>query len=324
MKKNYARTVALALGILASTIALAADSLPGPDWIDVPVLESRLVARMPPEAKASAYSPGVMSGPQSTAQQQRVMMDIGAIRIVLLVTELFRVSESVQSASAAIAKEMREALKIADPKVTTLPAADESVAVAFLEPEHFVPAGDSRFVAAAVIRQRDGTLQRILFYTNAAGAEAPDKVRLIALAIASSVKTGTRTLQSGGRFTDPDSPFQFEVPQGYTFYHQRSYDFTVDRVVRLVDIAAPGSMLGIYVGHHPQKRSAPADAKTMDSSPFGSTAQWWLWTSDGRAHAENYFSDLGTGKLAGQAFINAATEADRDALLKILSVSKVR
>jgi hypothetical protein len=318
---RLARAFAVGLIAASASIAFAADSLPEGDWIDVPLLESRLVARMPPEAKAGAFSPGLMSGPQSTAQVHRVVMDLGTIRIVIMATELFRTSkEDMAPAAAIIAGELRGELKIPDPKVRALPSG-EGVTVEFIEPDRFIPRGDANLVAAALVRQRDATLQLLRIYTNGPGTEAPDKVKAIALAVAGSIKAGTRTMQSGGRFTNSDSPFEFDLPAGFTCYHQRSYDFTVDHVVRLVEMGAPSSTLGVYAGGHPQKRSSPADARSTKSTLFGREAEWMLWSNDSGQHAETF---LANGTVTWHAFIHAGSEADRAALLEAAAKSKVR
>ncbi len=314
-----------ACACLAALSTAAAMGATPAGWAPLNLLDGRLTARVPPGAQAQSVSPGIMAGELPHARQERVVVELErGVRLTVFVTELFRLARPDMAATEhAFAQQIGTALKISDLGEGPVYEKPEGLAIVFLRPSEFAPVDDALFIGAALVRQKDGTLQSLAFFANAAGAEMPTELREMATRVSESLVPGPRALQSGGRFGTAGWPFEVELPAGYTAYAQRGPDFDVYRLLRLAFIDETASELGIYVGAHPQKRSAPANAVSVNRPLLGRPVQWWFWTG-AVARAETYFQALGTAKLSGHAFVIAAGAAEREALVDAVSRGKLR
>ncbi|HEX4782115.1 MAG TPA: hypothetical protein VH301_15235 [Usitatibacter sp.] len=316
----------LAIAFHGPNLAAEATSPAEPPWPLVPILDDRLVVKMPPGAQAEPVPAGLMAAEAPHARQQRATVELeGGVRMTILATELFHVAgPDMDSTARAFASQLQRGLKLGDARTGPVVTTPEGLEVVYIAPGAFTPVGDSQFVGATLVKSKDGTLQSLGYFTNTAGIEAARAVRDVAARINASIQPGSRTLQSGGRFASPNWPFELELPFGYTMYAQRGPDFQVYRVLRLSRLDEAGSELGIYVGSHPQKPSARSNAVVVRKPIFGNESQWSYWTSDSGPRAENYFSGVGPGKLSGHAFVIAEGPEQREALVDVAGKVKFR
>lgn len=309
------------IAIVSNAAALAATPA---DWKAVDLLDGRLTATMPPSAQAQAVRPGIMAGESPRAREERISIDLAdGVRLAVLATELFRLARPDMAASEhAFALQVRSGLNLDSVAEGPVYEKPEGLAMALLDPPTFTPMGESYFIAAALVRQKDGSLQSLAFFTNEAGAKSPRDTRKLVAQVTESLVPGSRPLRSGGTFGD-GWPFEVELAAGYTAYAQRGPDFSVYWLVRLSFVDEPASELGIYVGSHPHKRTAPANALSVERPLLGEPAQWWFWLGKA-AQAETFFHDAGPAKLSGHAFVIAGKADDREALLDAVSKGKWR
>lgn len=326
MKPPFAAASILAFLFHCTVLAAEAPEPPGAAWAPIALLDGRLVARMPPGAQADAVPSGLMAAELPHARQHRATVDLeGGVRLTVLATELFRVAGPDMAATAQLfATQIQGGLKLADALAGPVVATPEGLSIVYIAPSVFTPVGDSQFVGASLVRSKDGALQTLGYFTNAAGIEAARSVRDVAARINASIQPGPRSLQSGGRFATPNWPFEFELPYGYTMYAQKGPDFEVYRVLRLSRLDEQGSELGIYVGSHPQRPSSRSNAVTVRKPIFGADAQWSFWTSDAGPRAETFFHGLAGGRLSGHAFVIAEGPEQRDLLVDVAGKVKIR
>jgi hypothetical protein len=110
------------------------------------------------------------------------------------------------------------------------------------------------------------------------------------------------------------------LPAGYTAYPQSGPDFDVYWLIRLTGPEEGRSRMGIYIGNHPQARSAPATARAVTSKVFGHEATWFEWEdSNGDARGETFVAGLGQSERSGHLFIYASSAADREVFLRTIA-----
>lgn len=132
-------------------------------------------------------------------------------------------------------------------------------------------------IRGVLVRQADGSLQWIGFYVNDAGLADVSTAQQLVTRVIASVREGARLLPSGGQLTL--GRLTLDVPAGYTAYAQHGPDFTVYWVEHLVPLMDEAGHL--YVGDHPARPSAPANAQYRIAMLFGIDAIWRVWRQAG-------------------------------------------
>lgn len=304
----------LAAGLLWSACAPAAgfDDM-AKEWREAQLLKGRLLASVP---KAAVVAPQ-----GSGDREVRVLLEAGDARLVVVVSELFRVApaEFAQPAAAYL-DDLGRRLKLG--KLAPAQAARRADGMQAIE---FTPGGkanvrDAVLVSGLVLRQKDGTVQTVAFFLNEAGIAQAATASPLIRRIADSVKPGKRALLTGKRQRVPGSGFTLDLPAGFPAYTQSGSDHQIGWVEHLGPLERESGRMGIYNGPQPQGSSAPASAKREEVKLFGTPAPWLEWDSpekDGRAAV--FFAEAFVKRDKGtlHVFITAVSAEERAAFRKI-------
>jgi hypothetical protein len=204
--KTWAR-VSTATGWLVLSVALCASPSFGASFADLAqdgkelaLLSDRLLIRVPQGARLEPLTPGLMEAPSAQDQQNRMVIDSGPLRMVAIVTELFRVSPAgLAQLGTAFAKSLQENRPVGELLVAPQATNVNGLEVFDYEPRGPAKFGDANFVKGALTRHPDGTVQLIHFFVNDAGLADLPAVRQLIRDMVASLKPGSRQLPSGTR-----------------------------------------------------------------------------------------------------------------------------
>jgi hypothetical protein len=257
-----------------------------PDREEVSLLNERLQVKVPKGVKPEPPPFGLMSAPAPPEQQLRLVIDSGPLRLVVMVSELFRVSPgSLTEHGPVFLKFLAEDRRVGPLSVAPSAATIDGLEILEYEPRGQARFGDANLIKGALTKHPDGATQSLNFFVNdPALADLPAARRLIADMVG-SLKPGPRPLPTGMRVQPPGGGLVLDLLPGYTAYRQVGPDFDVYWVERLVPLGQAAGRLGIYSGHHPQPGGHPDNARMERAVLFGRETAWYMW--EGRSDKAN-------------------------------------
>ncbi|WP_437797514.1 hypothetical protein [Sorangium sp. So ce693] len=310
------------------------------------LLSGRLAVRLPEGARIEARARSVMAAAEPDEDETRVVLDAGDERFVIMAYELFALGgkDPEGGVRAAAATDFPGGGATVEP----LGVSDEQLKAWAVFPKSADRGSVAIPVLVLYVLHPDGFAQMLAFYVNppaakdaagcsalAAGAgalpAAPGELprcTAFARAIAATVSAGPRRLDaSGGERTlkgqGSEDSFLVKVPAGASTTAQRGPDFTVHRLRLPVELGAPQSAIGIYVGGHPSFQYNQNEAKVTPTprpgKVFGKAMSWQVWPmSPTRVMAE---AILPHPKIKGLTVHLFAGAADDKALAPLLDIA---
>ena len=314
---------ALALSILGA-MQVDAQSLDVQEWKEVRLLDDRLRVSLPATARIAGMNYSIMEAPKPQETEARVFVDIGKLKLVIVVTELFERSKApMMAVGTDHAHKLEQAFKLPPLAVSVGANPIPGIETAVLSPASPVQVSDAYLQKTLLVRRTDGALMLLGFFVGDPAADSNNTMAAVIDRAAASISPGSRALRSGANVRLEGTPITLDLPEGYTAYSQPGPDFDVYWVVRLSQPEEGHSRMGVYIGNHPRSRSAPPTARPVDSKAFGGEAKWLEWEdASGVARCEAFVAKLGHQSLSGHVFIAAASAADRDELLHTIASAK--
>jgi hypothetical protein len=312
------------------------------------LLADRLTLRMPKGARIEARPHSIMAADQPNEQETRVMLDAGDERLVVMTYEVFARIPEGKDPESAVRAAMDADFDPPRPTLSRLPLADERMKAWIVIPASMDKNREAILVLAAYVLHPDGFVQTISFYVNPASAKgegcsaqiraanasglpkAPGDLpgcTALARAIASTLSAGPRRLDMAGGERKlvgqyNDDTFVAKVPAGTNITTQKGPDFTVHRVLMPVDLGAPQSTLGVYVGGHPSFQFNQIEAKVKPTQKpgkaLGQAVVWQVWqVNPKRMMAEAIVAHPKSKGMKVHLFAGAGNEKDLDPLLDL-------
>lgn len=286
-------------------------------WKSATLLNNRLRVDVPQSAQLVPPDYNIMAAPEPPEHELRVMIDAGNLRLVVFVEELFHVANGNFEALAK--QDIRQLQE--DYTFDPLAVAVKKHAGA-LELIEFTPKGKAdlpgaHMIRGVLVRQADGTVQRMLFFVNDPGLKDLRAANRLVARFMASLKPGSRKLATGGRVHLARSGLTLELPDGYTTYTQDGVDFSVDHIVHIVPLGHAGADMGIYRGDNPEDSPAPSSARITPATLFGVKTKWKTWQVDGRIRQEALARLSGGSAGTLDVFIDAGSEKERAAFQRI-------
>lgn len=314
-----------ALGLfLLCAMAVQARAQGAQEWTEVRLLGDRLRVNLPAGAHVVGMDHSIMEAPKPQETEARVFLEVQGRKLVIVASELFQRSNAPMDAlGREHAHSLERAFRLAPFGVALGPRKVPGLELAVLSPSTLAPVSDAYLLKAVIARRSDGTLLSLGFFAGepSTGSEGP--VAVVVDGAIGSLLPGERALRGGANVHLEGSPITLDLPDGFTAYSQAGPDFDVYWLVRLAGFGEGWSRLGVYVGNHPQPKSAPPTARAVTAKVFGQEVQWLEWqNSDGIARGEVYVKNLGHGARDGHVFITATSVANRDALLRTITSAK--
>lgn len=284
-----------------------------PEREEVSLLSDRLRIRLPKGADLGPLPWAMMVAPEPPERQLRVVIDSGPLRLVALVTELFRVSPD---ALAQLGTRFVKVLE-SDRRFGQLTVVSTTLNVSGLEVLEFEPQGTPKFADAnllkgVVTKHPDSSVQVVYFFVNDPALSDLPAARQLVTDMVASLRPGPRQLPTGPRVQLPGGKLVLDLLPGYSAYRQQGPDFDVYWIQALVALDQPAGRLGIYTGHHPQGPSHPGGARAYPAFLFGAHGVWYVWetpTDVLRYHREVYVRAPGSD-VTRHVILEAATPTE--------------
>jgi len=265
----------------ATASAQAADSLA---QMKIPAtktdaLGGRLTLSVPSQTKSQAMQHGIMAAPESDFEQTRIVIDAGEQRMVLMVYELF--ARAGTDLEGSVQKETSRFPVKVNLQKWPLSAALQAVAYFPVAP---TKDEEANLVMGVFVAQLDGSVQNLVWYVNRAAAAQFDAALSLAKAMAKTIASGNRGLNSspGERELSAYSKTKgvfITAPEGYVVTAQRGPDFIVHHIHKLTVFGDSLATIGVYLGDHPSAEHE-GFAEEGTSVLFGKQAHWYRKTTN--------------------------------------------
>lgn len=248
-------------------------------------LGGRLVLMLPAGAKDEARQQSIMSAPESSDDESRLVIDAGEERMVVMVWELFAFApdDLTAGAKAELGNEAEGR------EIATFAVADPKLRAVRARPAKPALAGDAALVDACYVALADGTVVYVAAYASSKAFEHLAEAQSLAAKIIASAKGGPRSLarQAGARAL---GDLTLTAPQDVALSVQQGPDFFVYLLRKLRKLGSPPpATMGVYVGQHPElihnqgDYAAVAVAK-VKGTLFGREVEWDSWTTPAGVH----------------------------------------
>lgn len=320
---SRAMIAALALCILAGPSAQSAETWQLPLNHEVKLLSGRLVVNMPKSAKTEPRQFNIMSAPEATDSETRVILESKAKKIVLMANELHAYAGSNFSKDVDnLAKTWQ---KESGTKYTCSPQtySKDNLRLVFLQDtKGRNQSGDVRLVNGAVAANKDGTVQYLALYVNEAGAKDWDQILELSKKILASVRAGKAApnLKSRTVLIDEELNLSITLPPSSMISIQPGPDFKVFRCYLLRELSRPHVALSIYIGTCPNFK-ADEMKKDRESVVFGQKTRWYKNKENGLEALVNVPKNR---YQVLHLMLGANKEAETIDILKILGTMKVK
>ena len=312
--------------ILVSPAALAEETA------SFDLLNKRIAISMPKGAKAEARGHSIMGAPESNESETRIVFQDGEKKMVVMAWELFK------SAGANYTEEVPKALKEwSESEATPFKISKVSELVTAGIPEK--PNADDEAIlhAAAFVRHKDDSIQRIAIYFNEEFNKTPARCTELASMVLTSVNSGERSLnlRAGNRqlnLLNSGSHLVINVPDGWTYTTKEGVDFMVHTLEEVSDFGTTSSSIGIYLGGHPGYHHSRIDEDTLvkrtrQAPLFGKSKDWIEYSTKEEKDwtSIEIISGLpGMDDTTQTHIFTGASDAKRlDELLKIIATTKI-
>lgn len=290
------KRLSCALRVLCAVMATCAttDAVAKPPtqaWTITPLLNGRLSVQAPSTANLLAMNHSLMAPKTPQDALQRVMIQVGTTKLVVLAAELYARSNRplCTVATEYIAPDKRF------PKLRCEQAQSgkSPLSIALLSPAKPAPFGSIVLLDVVMVRQKDGTLQQLTFFIDAVRPADMQAVKDTVRKFIGSIAPGQRTLKSGQGVTALNGRFVFDLPANFTIKEETGDDFDVISIVQLGEPASFQNQLIIYLGHHPRPPAAPDGARRSQLSVFGRDTTWYEWDKPPIIQGEGYVTAFG-------------------------------
>lgn len=278
----------------------------------VRLLNGRLKLRAPAGAQESALSPDIMSAPNAASTETRLVVDIGGARLVVM-THAFLATETEKLEASKL---RRDASLVEYGPVESKQGFQQLTGTY----RRLAPKGDTVFVATALTKLADNTLQETLFAVNDVAFKAGvGGCKAMAKRVLASLEIGPNQLDLAERDIDIEGgKYSLHVPAGYVYYPQPGPDFTVYRLQELSAVGSDAAVAGAYFGHFASFRPE-STAKKLPGKVLGQAVTWFE-TQDSDGIGRETLVKQGEEQI--HLFLGAQDAAHAEALTKALSSLK--
>ncbi|MCA9646958.1 MAG: hypothetical protein H6718_35490 [Polyangiaceae bacterium] len=280
----------------------------------VMLLNGALKLRVPAGAEESARTPDIMSAPNAASTETRLVIDIGDARLVVM-THAFLATETEKLEASKL---RRDASLVEYGAVESKPGFEQLTGTY----RKLAPKGDTVFVATALTKLADNTLQETLFAVNDVAFKAGvGGCKAMAKRVLASLELGPNQLDLSERDVEIEGgEYSLHVPAGYVYYPQPGPDFAVYRLQELSAIGTNAAVAGVYFGHFASFHPEPT-AKKLPGKVLGQAVTWFE-TKDGDGIGRETLVKQGEEQI--HLFLGAQDAAHAEALTKALSSLKHR
>jgi hypothetical protein len=319
---RLSRALRVLFAVTAASATIHAVAKPPPQaWTITPLLNGRLSVQAPSTASLLAMDHNLMAPETPQDAFQRVMMQVGATKLVVLVAELYARSDRplCTVATEYIAPDKRF------PKVQCeqAPLDKSPLSVALLSPAKPAPFGSIVLLDIAMVRQADGTLQQLTFFIDAVRPADMQAVKDTVRRFIGSIAPGQRTLKSGQGVTALHGRLVFDLPANFAIKEEKGDDFDVTSIVQLGEPASFQNQLIVYLGHHPRPPSAPDGARRSQLTVFERDTTWCEWDNALIIQGEGYVTAFGPEQSdTAHVFLAADGRESTAKLLGILTTAR--
>ncbi|MBW1871251.1 MAG: hypothetical protein JRJ19_04250 [Deltaproteobacteria bacterium] len=248
----------------------------------VELLNGRLSIRVPDKTKLEPRRASIMAAEESSAEESRLVLQLGKEKLVLMVYEMFALQgkDLGQTVNAYVKSWKSKAGETFKVTRTSTPLADSYSIV----PSALDTTGEAIFVQGVLCGHTDGTTQYLAFYLNPTAAKDVVEIRKLIRSMSDSLRIGKTKLSiaAGDRKLDimqKGRHLVIKVPDGWSNTHQEGPDFLLHRLHKLAPLGAPAPAIGVYVGGHPSyyhRRIAAAKKtlKQIKGKLLGQSVEW--------------------------------------------------
>lgn len=176
---------------------------------------------------------------------------------------------------------------------------------------------ENQIVDAAIVENKDGTVQYISIRANVEAAKDWKAVSTLAGNILSSVAPGNKALPTKARRIEIDSFYGLlaSVPDGTATNSDESADFHVFTFHKVHELGTPDGFLSVYIGQHPAYR--PKDpTRGMPATILGQSIRWQEEHANSMHAAQTLVPLQGTPTVL-HLFCVAGSEEEIAGLIKI-------
>lgn len=281
------------------------------------VLAGRIHLRLPTGAREEPLVRSIMHAPESREDQSRIVIDVGAERLIIMVYELFaQVGDDFATSLQA------EFARIGDPAAAgyrqeiVVLEDSRSLGVALTPITPPSVARDAFHLGSMYLGLPDGTAVVLQAHVNPDGFRDHEGAALLARRIFASAAAGPRKLSRAAGPRALGRHLALTLPADVIIVTQWGPDFSVYRLIPLRRLGQRESgELGVYVGHHPSFRPSgtPSPGALLGHSVV------WYDKSNPRSKILDVLVALEAGRSDAMAhvFITAPDEAALRSLKEI-------
>jgi hypothetical protein len=209
---------------------------------------------MPRSAKTEPRGYDIMSAPEATDSETRVVIESKAKKIVLMANELHayagsNLSKNVEGLVKTWQKESGSEFTCSPQKFSK-----DNLRLVFLQDKKGRnQSGDVRLVNGVIAASKDGTVQYLALYVNEAGAKDWNQILELSKKILVSLRAGKATpnLKSRTVFVDEGLNLSITLPPSSMISRQPGPDFQLFRCYLLKELSSPTVAMTIYSGTCP-------------------------------------------------------------------------
>jgi len=254
--------------------ANAAELWTGPLTEKIDVLGKRLSVKMPTGSIKEPRAHSIMGAAEPDEDESRVELKLDGKEVVFMATDL-------HSYSGADFKSSVEKYANSDEKnlynISEVLKSDGGLSYILLKRKSnkLDPKNEDNFVEAAIVLNRDGTIQKLDVYVNQSSAKQWDEAISLAERIFKSSESGSTSANFKKRTMTIDDflGISIAVPEKTSTSMQHGCDFKVFHCQLMKNLSEPQAGLGVYIGNHPAKSREPKST-TRKSTLAGQEVEW--------------------------------------------------
>jgi len=318
-----ATIIALSVCIVAATSAQSAEPWQLPLTQEVKLLSGRLMVNMPQSAKVEPREYDIMSAPEATESETRVVIESHSKKIVLLAQELHAYAGSNLSKNVNSLVNTWQKQSGSKYTCSTQARSKDNFRLIYLQDKKGRnQSGDVRLVNGVIVASKDGTAQYLSLYVNEAGAKDWTQLLELSKRILGSVRAGKATpnLKSRKVFVDEGVNLAITLPPSSMVSTQRGPDFILFCCFLLKELDCPKVAMTIYSGtcpnYEPTKMKPDRESIILDQK-----VRWYKNQERGLEALVHVPKDR---NQVLHIMLGDKTEAETVQLLKVLGTMKVK
>lgn len=298
------------------------------DTVPFPLLDGRLLLRMPLGTQDIARQPDIMSAEISNHKETRLVLEGSGQQLVVYAQESFYYSDDLDGDVDRILKQWHGGsfAYTADAARQT----DDGLRVICYSPAHIDTSVNAVLIRGAVVGLADGTFITVGVYVTPETAADTELCQKQAGGILDTLSAGPRRIDASvheerlGR-----NSLAIELDQGYVIVQDEGVDFSVFYLMKFVKLGEPAPSIGIYMGGHPslmymQRGVEESELTKTKAKILNKNVEWLSYASRGEYSysAETYL--YLNGYLIMHVFIDAQDEAEFLGIKKMIETLKFR